>query len=198
MWTSRKSKTLITLLLFVLITAHLVTGCTNNTRPRSLSDMPPSFTRYLLDTHHPVQTQLIIGTIHIEPSRIAFSGGEYLDEGMVLHSQLYEEDKPLTWWPADEDIIVQNGKWNISVALGKNSEVKTLFFGPMYYLKIWQEDNPANFRETGFSLGDPPLTPWWRQGILWLVTGIVVGCVAVTTGVYAIVRRRHRVKTKSA
>jgi hypothetical protein len=198
MWTSRKSKTLITLLLFVLITAHLVTGCTNNTRTRSLSDMPPSFTRYFLDNPHPVQTQIIIYTIHIEPSQIAFTGGEELAEGMVLHSLLYEVDRPLSWWPADDDIIVQNGKWNISVALDTNSEVKTLFFGLMYYLKVWQEDNPANFRETGFSLGDPPPTPWWKQGTLWLVTGIVTGAVAITTGVYAIVRRRHRVKNKSA
>jgi len=86
---------------------------------------------------------------------VEFSGISTLPNGTRLQTQLYVGDKPLSWWPADKLIKVQNGVWEISVPLGENGAPKYLSMSTYYSFKVWEKDNPTVMAGSGFDLMGP-------------------------------------------
>ena len=69
----------------------------------------------------------------------------------TLQTQLYQDEKPLDWWPANQDIKANGYLWEITVTLAEELPVESY-----YVLKIWVKDNPSLFGIDGFDLQGPP------------------------------------------
>ena len=89
--------------------------------------------------------------------RITFGGTTSLPDGTVLHSQLYENDVPLTWWPAYREYQVRNGSWQIEVLFGKNGVPEDVKPCSYYFLKIWVKDDPSIKGGMVFDTIGPPM-----------------------------------------
>lgn len=89
---------------------------------------------------------------------IEFSGISTLPDGTCLQTQLYVGDEPLSWWPTEKPVHVQDGKWEITVPLGKDGAPKYLSMSTYYSFKVWEKDNPAVVAVSGFDLTAPPPT----------------------------------------
>ncbi len=97
--------------------------------------------------------------VHVKNGEvIVFSGTSTLPDGTHLQTQLYVRDDPLSWWPTEKFIQVQDGNWGISVPLGENAAPKYLSMSTYYSFKIWEKDNPAVVAGYGFDLMGPPPT----------------------------------------
>lgn len=92
-------------------------------------------------------------------SYIQFSGTSKLPDGTVLVSKLFEDDIPLHWWPEEQEIIVNDGKWEITVTESTNITASDLelLVGPDYDFYIWKRDNPATKSIYYFDLVGPPV-----------------------------------------
>ena len=91
------------------------------------------------------------------PSFVSFSGPAGLPDGTVLLSALYEDDRLLPWWPSNQPIKVENGKWEVKVLLGVNgTPYNALRSGPLYVFVVWRKDNPASLAGQQFDLVGPP------------------------------------------
>jgi hypothetical protein len=55
--------------------------------------------------------------MRIYPGQFTLAGKSTLPDGTCLHTQLFCQDEPLSWWPADTCVTVQGGAWRISVSL---------------------------------------------------------------------------------
>jgi hypothetical protein len=98
--------------------------------------------------------------VHVDGSWVIVSGKTTLPDGMVLHSQLYEDNVPLSWWPVNKDIQAANGEWAITVPLGENGAPSALAKGPGYWIRIWSKENPDIRGLMYFDLiGLPPHLP---------------------------------------
>ena len=195
----RKFKILFTLLLFSLVTAQLVTGCASNDATRLTTSVTQPVTTTTFGSPEVIEGQIYVDRVHVESSLVTFYGTAGLPDGTILHSLLIEGEEPLSWWPTDMDMLVQNGQWTASVALDERGQVKNILVGPSYYYKVYQKDNPTNTAGAFFDLiGPPPIEPWWRRGIFREMFGIALGIIVIIiAGVYGIMRWRHRVKTES-
>ncbi len=70
----------------------------------------------------------------------------------TLQTQLYQDEKPLDWWPANQDIKANGYVWEISVTFAEDLPIES-----RYVLKIWDKDNPSLFGIYPFDLqGGPP------------------------------------------
>jgi len=87
---------------------------------------------------------------------VEFSGLTILPDGACLQTQLYVGDEPLSWWPTDKCIQVQDGKWFISVPLGEEEAPKYLSMSTFYGFRVWEKDNPVVKAGSGFDLMGPP------------------------------------------
>ena len=200
MWASRKSKTLITLLLFVLVTAQLATGCASDGTTGMTTSVTPPVTTTTFGSPEVVEGQIDVYHVHVESSLISFSGTAGFPDDTTLHSRLYEDETSLSWWPDYMDIVVQNGRWTASVDLDMPRQVKNILVGPRYHFEVWLTNNPANKSGIFFDLvGPPPFEPWWIREIFWAMIGIALGIIVIIlAGIYGIMRWRYRVKTKSS
>lgn len=84
---------------------------------------------------------------------IRFHGTASFPDGTVLLSQLYEDQKPLPWWPVDQSIVVKNGTWEIKVPLGAHGAPRDLLSGPFYHFIVYR---PLIKAGLGFDLVGPP------------------------------------------
>jgi hypothetical protein len=90
---------------------------------------------------------------------VQFSGTSTLPDGAVLVSRLYEEDASVAWWPKAQEIIGENGKWDLIAVkddgvTGPDSALKT---GPDYYFLIWERGNPEVKSIFYFDMVGPPV-----------------------------------------
>jgi len=69
----------------------------------------------------------------------------------TLRTQLYQDEKPLDWWPADQDIKANGYIWEITVSMPEELPVESY-----YILKIWVKDNPSLYGVHGFDEKGPP------------------------------------------
>jgi len=69
----------------------------------------------------------------------------------TLRTQLYRDEKPLDWWPADQDIKANGYIWEITVSMPEELPVESY-----YILKIWVKDNPSLYGVHGFDEKGPP------------------------------------------
>ena len=190
---SRLAGVVLALLLLACALSTVMSACTLS---RDTSDKSPS--SGVTTTMRATSPEVIEGTIdvyrvQVRPSLIIFWGTAGLPDGTVLHSQLYEMDSPLAWWPESTDIIVENGGWTISVALDEPGEVRNILVGPRYYYEAWEKDNPVDSDGLYFDLVGPPAPePYWHRWAFWLLVGIIALAIAIAAGVYGIIRLRRR------
>ena len=103
------------------------------------------------------QNEMTVVGVHVTSSQfINFHGTAAFPDGTVLLSQLYEDDKPLPWWPAGQPIKLNHGQWEIQVLLGVNGAPSELLTGPGYHFNIWQQDNASIIANLHFDLVGPP------------------------------------------
>jgi hypothetical protein len=80
---------------------------------------------------------------------IIADGHTTLPDGTVLLTQLFQlnENAPyetlLSWWPSNQEFIVQNQSWEINVSPGKNGGPEKLSAQYDYYIKFWVKDFPS-------------------------------------------------------
>lgn len=89
---------------------------------------------------------------------LSFSGRTTLPDGTILRSQLYEGNKPVAWWPADRNIQVKDGRWQITLHTEETGETldRLLLAGPTYSFTVWEKDNPSVAATIHFDL------PAWK------------------------------------
>jgi hypothetical protein len=124
-------------------TADLVTSATISSSPTSASDATGTLepgTGITADTGFTIANDSIY--IH---------GRSTLADYSILRTQLYEDGKPLDWWPAGQDVSVHGGSWLIYIPLGKNGAPNILAKG-IYTFEAWERDNPSNL--VGFAYID--------------------------------------------
>lgn len=121
----------------------------------------------------PQQPQQPEGTINTEGvqvapgSHIQFQGTSSLPDGTTLHAQLYADDAPLSWWPDETPIGVQDGQWQVRVPLGEGDAPQELSAEVQYRLRVWERGNPElEAPPFPFDLSGPPAS---RAG---MVTGV--------------------------
>ncbi|HUT67306.1 MAG TPA: hypothetical protein VMW86_02005 [Dehalococcoidales bacterium] len=135
-----------------------ITGTTIDNTPTDDVEKPPADTAVRIDISA-IKFSHKIDSISIRAGggSIIFSGDSVHPDGTILQSQLYENDILLTWWPADREFQVRNGKWTIEVPLGENGAPDDITPCSFYFLKIWVKDNPSIIDGTGFDTIGPPL-----------------------------------------
>jgi ABC-type Fe3+-hydroxamate transport system substrate-binding protein len=80
---------------------------------------------------------------------IIADGHTTFSDGTVLLTQLYQlsENAPdqtlLSWWPSNQEFIVQNQLWEIKVSPGENGGPAKLSAQYDYYIKLWVKDFPS-------------------------------------------------------
>ena len=136
----------------VSIAACLVGGCTINADADTDTN--------LNNAESTPEVKIKVDRVHINWGEdISFSGYSVLPDGTYLQTQLYADDKPEAWWPADKYIQVRSGEWQIIVPLSENAT--TLYVGSETYflLKVWEKDNPSVMATFPFDLIGPPPAP---------------------------------------
>lgn len=131
-----------------LIAALGVNGCNNEpaTIPATNTPQTPND-----------EAGLFAPTARIGVTRSVIGKGQAHFEGTTelynatLQTQLYQDEKPLDWWPANQDIKANGYLWEITVTLAKELPVESL-----YVLKIWVKDNPSLYGIHLFDLEGPP------------------------------------------
>ncbi len=150
--------TLLVIAFCLLSGCDIITGAAIDNTPADDTEKPPT------DNVEPIDISAIkfshkIDSISIRAGGgpIIFSGTSVLPDGTILQSQFYENDILLTWWPADREFRIQNGRWTIDVPLGKNGAPEDLLPCSYYFLKIWVKDDPSIIDGTFFDTIGPPL-----------------------------------------
>ena len=102
--------------------------------------------------------KIVVNRVH-SGSYIQISGTSILPDRTVLLSKLFEDDNPLSWWPEDQEIMVKNGEWEITVTKSENITASDLELrvGPDYDFYIWERDNPEIKSNFYFDLVGPPV-----------------------------------------
>jgi hypothetical protein len=99
---------------------------------------------------------LVIEGVQVDLTQIMFSGSTLLPEGTCLLSQLYIDESPASWWPADVCIRVQEGSWEIRVPLGENGAPDELDALIQHKLRVCSQGDPSVVTEFWFDLSGPP------------------------------------------
>ena len=107
---------------------------------------------------------IAVSTLSLREDTITFDGLARVSDGTILRTQLYQGFTTSSWWPADRDIKVSDGKWTISMPINPSWFVP----GMTYTLEMWEKDNPmvrGNYRFDLDSVrpvyGGPPKTRFW-------------------------------------
>ena len=79
----------------------------------------------------------------IPGSHISITGVTDLPDRICLQTQFYENDQPVSWWPADDCIQVSNGTWQVNISLGKGDIPDELSQQASYSFEIWMQNNPS-------------------------------------------------------
>jgi hypothetical protein len=185
---------MVTVIFSAILLLASVSGCRRHADIQSIADIYSPLTTVLPSTSVTIiEGQIDFREFRVSSSFVTFSGTAGLSDGTVLHSQLSEGETLFSWWPTATDIIVQNNRWVDSVDLSEIGQTDKILIGPVYYYKIWQQDNLANIAGSAFDLvGPPPAEPWWQRGIFWLMIGIGIGILAVIAVIIFLIRARHR------
>jgi len=138
---------LISLALF-LIAAFGFNGCHNKPTTLPPTNAPPTLydgTTFFTPTAKIQVTSMVIGR-----GQAHFEGTTELYNA-TLETQLYQDGKPLDWWPATQDIKANGYIWEITVTFTEDLPVEY-----NYLLKIWYKDNPSLYGGYTFDLRGPP------------------------------------------
>jgi inhibitor of cysteine peptidase len=169
MFRSRLMQWLIIAMLLLAACAAPVVG-PGDAPDETPSDVPPTSP----DTSSPVATpsdpssppatpQEPQGTISTESVQVApgshvqFEGRSSLPDGTRLQAQLSADGAPLSWWPEDAAIDVQDGEWQLRVPLGEAGAPQELSAEAQYILRVWARGNPeVEAKPFPFDVAGPP------------------------------------------
>ena len=143
-----------------LLIINSVIGCSHNGEPEVNNSQNNTSTVNSIDNDSLPSSweDIVVNRVHAG-SYIQFSGTSKLPDGTVLVSKLFEDDIPLSWWPEEQEIIVNDGKWEITVTESANITASDLelLVGPDYDFYIWKRDNPATKSSFYIDLVGPPV-----------------------------------------
>jgi len=140
---------------FVLLLAIILIGCNNPPAPVPVPAPTP-----IPGPSPSIEPSKDIDANHVHVNNgedIVFSGTSMLPDGTDLQTQLYIGDEPLSWWPTEKIIRVQDGEWEITVLLVDNGEPRYLSTTTYYSFNVWEKDNPIVTAGIGFDMMGPPL-----------------------------------------
>lgn len=143
---------IIMILATALMSTSFLNGCSRDNVQKSL----PTFTdtKTLVDTSDDATSR-----VHYNKNDgiLSFAARTKLADGTYLQTQLFRNENPEPWWPADRLVQVKDGMWQISVWLGKNGAPSTLSTEEGYRLEVWEKDNPSHKEQPlYFDLIPPP------------------------------------------
>jgi len=148
------------LMVFMLLIVNSVIGCSHNGEPEVNNSQNNTSTVNPIDNDSLPSSweDIVVNRVHAG-SCIQFSGTSKLPDGTVLISKLFQDDTPLSWWPEEQEIIVNDGKWEITVTESANITASDLelLVGPDYKFYIWKRDNPATKSSYFFDLVGSPV-----------------------------------------
>jgi hypothetical protein len=134
--------------LVLFLAAFGVIGCKNKSALVPPANTPPTPNN---------EEKLFTPTMRVIVSHMVIGKGQAHFEGTTelynatLQTQLYQDEKPLDWWPAHQDIKANGYLWEVTVTLAKELPVES-----SYVLKIWDKDNPSLYGIFIFDLKGPP------------------------------------------
>lgn len=99
---------------------------------------------------------LVVEGVRVDSDQLAFRGSTLLPDGTCLLSLLYVDDEPVSWWPDDECISVEDDEWQIRVPLGEQGAPDELDVLIQYKLRVWVRGDPSVETEFWFDLAGPP------------------------------------------
>ena len=144
---------------FTILISGSVIGCSHNEEQRTQDSENKTIIVNSIDpdSFPSSNKEIVVNRVRVA-SYIQFGGTSRLADGTVLVSKLFEDDIPLSWWPEEQEIIVNDGKWEITVTECANITASDLelLVGPDYYFYIWERDNPATKSSFYFDLVGPP------------------------------------------
>jgi hypothetical protein len=151
---------LLALQFIILLIITSVIGCSRNEEPEvnNYQNKTSTVSSIDPDSFPSSNKEIVVNRVRVA-SYIQFGGTSRLADGTVLVSKLFEDDIPLSWWPEEQEIIVNDGKWEITVTECANITASDLelLVGPDYYFYIWERDNPATKSSFYFDLVGPPV-----------------------------------------
>ena len=146
-------------LIYVFILIFVISSsCKENTSIQNPDNLPTSSSKPYEKSPSEIEKHLEIRVYKAQVSKdwISFWGTSNLSDGTKLQTQLFEDEKPLDWWPVDKYVKVHDGQWQILVPLGENGAPEKLLIGPSYLLKAWDSENPSIEANFLFDLVGPP------------------------------------------
>ncbi len=135
------------LLLFLLVLSiALVCGCSHTIKDSKVTNPPTTFNKIF----GPVSVESSVLSIHLY-------GPADLPDGTILQTQLYLNNQSQIWWPANQNIQVQNGGWEITVRANENGTPKKLpSIEDGDSIRVWERDNPTIMIDWTFFFPGPP------------------------------------------
>lgn len=81
--------------------------------------------------------------LHTSNTVMIISGTSDLPDGTIIQSQLYENYVPLTWWPSDQEFVIEDGELEIKVLLEETVPHDDFIPESGYWLIIRVKDDPS-------------------------------------------------------
>ena len=151
---------LLALQFIILLIITSVIGCSRNEEPEvnNYQNKTSTVSSIDPDSFPSSNKEIVVNRVRVA-SYIQFGGTSRLADGTVLVSKLFEDDIPLSWWPEEQKIIVNDGEWEITVTKSANITASDLglLVGPDYNFYIWEQDNPVTKSSFYFDLVGPPV-----------------------------------------
>lgn len=143
--------------LSTLFIALLLTACNPNSTAPSVTPTDEQTTA--TPSSSTLRGTVTVNRARLEGNIIQFSGKSSLADGLCVQTQLFENGVPVTWWPINECITLDQGEWSISVTLGEQDAPQELAEMTPYTVRAWAFDNPELQSELFFLDIAPPPTP---------------------------------------
>lgn len=143
-----------------MIACCLISGCTlsgeiSSESPNNNLAFSPTNTSNIDISSTQDDVKFSINAIILTPDSIDVRGTATLPDGTNLQTQLFESGNPVSWWPSDKIIQVQNGKWIIFISFNNDSAPDIPYISSNNILKVWIKDNPTITADLLFGLIPP-------------------------------------------
>jgi hypothetical protein len=105
----------------------------------------------------PPQGRITIEEVQVTAGeQIVVRGRSTLPDGTCLGSELWANGENQAWWPGDACVAVENGAWQLVVALGTGEAPAELDPSVQYMLRAFQHNGPNIVSVFPFDLAGPP------------------------------------------
>jgi archaellum component FlaF (FlaF/FlaG flagellin family) len=97
--------------------------------------------------------QVTINGVTISDTQIIIRGSSTLPDGSCVNTELLADGTPLSWWPGDTCISVEQGEWELKIPI----EEKKLQAGTEFVLHAYQHGDQYPAATIVFDISGPPL-----------------------------------------